>query len=117
MSPIVPDRLADVHPKMLRAELRVKAKDDRKPLADLRPAIGLLVERALILAGVSKQDAAYQMHYADQGTVSRWCSGLERPAFDKLFTIDGFEIAWVLAIAERNRQIVVETIVTIRRSA
>lgn len=106
------DRLADVHPQMLRAD----HEGDRKNLAeDLRPVIGRLVERAIKLLDLTKQDAAFQMGYADQGTVSRWCSGVERPCFDKLFVIDGFEDAWVLAIAERNPSMEVETTVTIRR--
>ena len=117
MSSTVNPRVPDVPRKMLRAGLRSEANADRKPLADLRPVIGLLVDRALVLAGISKQDAAYRMNYADQGTVSRWCSGLERPAFDKLFTMDGFDVAWVLAMAERNARIETTTVITIRRSA
>jgi hypothetical protein len=109
--------LDGLHPQMLRAGLRSSAKADRKPLADLRPVVGQLVERALVLAGISKQVAAYEMHYADQGTVSRWCSGLERPAFDKLFALDGFRAAYVLAIAEADEQMDATTVITIRRSA
>lgn len=109
------ERLADVHPQMLRAGLRTEAKADRKKLADLRPTIGSLVARAFQLMGISKQQAAYDMHYDDPGTVSRWCSGTERPAFDKLFTLDGFEVAWMLAIAERNQQVTARTVITIER--
>lgn len=109
----VHDPLAGLHPQMLRME----SEGASKKLADLRPTIGRLVARALELAGISKQDAAYRMKYSDAGTVSRWCSGTERPAFDKLFTIEGFEIAYVLAIAERNAQIEVTTAITIRRVA
>lgn len=107
--------IAAAHPQMLRADLRTEAKPDRKKLADLRPEIGKLVARALELAGVSKQDAAHRMDYSDAGTVSRWCSGTERPAFDKLFQIQGFEIAYVCAIAERNQAIEVTTVITIPR--
>ena len=113
MSPTIPDRLAGVHPKMLRAE----HEGHRKDLADLRLVIGLLVARTFELMGITKQDAAYRMQYRDAGTISRWCSGTERPLFDKLFAIEGFEVAYVLAIAERNRSIEVATIVTIRRTA
>lgn len=109
----ITDRLAGLHPQMLRAE----SEGHRKKLADLRPVIGLLVARAFQLMGITKQDAAYRMAYDDPGTVSRWCSGKERPLFDKLFTIDGFEIAYVLAIAERNASIEVTTAITIRRIA
>jgi hypothetical protein len=110
----IADRLAGLHPQMLRAE----SEGDRKKLADLRPVIGRLVERAIELLGITKQEAAFRMGYRDQGPVSRWCAATERPLFDKLFVLDGFEVAWVIAIAERNQeQIEVATIVTIRRSA
>lgn len=110
----ITDRLANVHPKMLR----VDSESDRKKVAEqLRPVIGRLVERALDLASVTKQDAAFQMGYTDQGALSRWCSGVERPLFDKLFIVDGFEDAWLVALAERNPQMEVETVVKIRRRA
>ncbi len=115
-TPTIPDRLEAVHPKMLRAS-SARGEGDRKKLADLRPVIGQLVARTFELMGVTKQDAAYRMQYRDAGTISRWCSGTERPLFDKLFTIDGFAVAYVLAIAERNPEIEVTTVVTIRRIA
>lgn len=113
IDPKVAERLADLPRKMLRAE----REDERKPVADLRRDIGQLVERALVLAGISKQHAAYAMHYADQGTVSRWCSGLERPCFDKLLTLEGFDVAYILAMAERNARIETTTTITIKRTA
>lgn len=112
----VADRLADVHPQMLRAELRAEAKGDRKKLADLRPVVGLLVARAFQLMGITKQDAAWRMHYDDPGTVSRWCSGRERPLFDKLFTIEGFRAAYIQAIAEGDPQRF-DVVITIRKIA
>jgi hypothetical protein len=115
--PTIPDRLATLQPKMLRAGLRTEAKGDRKKLADLRPEIGRLVERALELMGLTKQEAAYRLQYADAGAISRWCSATERPLFDKLFTLEGFDIAYVRAIAERNPAIDVDTVITIRRIA
>lgn len=111
------DRLGDVHPQMLRAELRSKAKADCKKLADLRPLVGLLVARAFQLMGITKQDAAFRMLYDDPGTVSRWCSGTERPLFDKLFTIDGFKAAYIQAIAEGEPQRFDVTITIGRKSA
>jgi hypothetical protein len=117
MAPSITDRLADVHPPMLRAGLRPEAKADPQKLADLRPVIGRLVERALELLGLTKQEAAYRLQYADAGTISRWCSATERPLFDKLFTLDGFDVAYVRAIAERNPRIDVDTVITIRKIA
>lgn len=102
----IPDRLSGVHPQMLRAE----HEDNRKKVA-------ALVARAFTLMGITKQEAAYRMGYTDAGTVSRWCSATERPLFDKLIGLDGFEIAYVLAIAERNAAIDVTTTITVRRIA
>ena len=101
MAPSLSSRLSDVHPKMLRGE----REGDHKKLA-----VGQSVERALEIAGIQKQDAAGRMGYSDQGTVSRWCSGLERPHFDKLFELDGFEVAWMKARAERNQRIKARTV-------
>lgn len=113
----VTDHLEDVHPQMLRAELRREAKLDRKDLADRRIVVGQVITRALALLGITKQEAAYRMKYRDQGPVSRWCTGVERPLLDKLLEIDGFEEAYVEAWAERNPRIEVETIVRIPRRA
>lgn len=106
MKATVDARLQSVHPQMLR----VPSEGDRKKVAER-------VERALELAGISKQDAAFRMGYSDPATVSRWCSATERPHFDKLFTIDGFEDAWILALAERNPRMEVVTQIVMRRSA
>ncbi len=96
--------LVGVHPKMLRADSEATSK---------KLAVGQSVERALAIAGIAKQEAAGRMGYADQGTVSRWCSGLERPHFDKLFDLDGFEEAWIKARAERNHRLTVRTVIEI----
>lgn len=111
MAATVDARLAGVHPQMLR----VASDSDRKKIAER-------VERTLELLGVSKQDAAFRMGYTDPGTVSRWCSGVERPHFDKLFVLindDGltFEDAWVIATAEKNPRMEVVTQIVMRRSA
>jgi hypothetical protein len=95
--------------------LRAEAKADRQELADLRPVIGRLVERAITLMGISKQQAAFAMHYADAGAVSRWCSGTERPLFDKLFALQGFVPAYLTAIAEDDPSIDITTTIKIRR--
>ena len=105
------DRLAGVHPKMLAIDGDV----DRKKVADLRRRIGQLVERALTIAGVTKQEAAFAMGYRDAVAISRWCAGVERPLFDKLFTLADFEWAWIVALAERNPAMETETVVKIRR--
>jgi hypothetical protein len=115
MDKTVAERLADVHPKMLAA----RDEGDRKPLAerDWRRLVGQTIERALTLAHLTKQEVSYAMGYSDQSAVSRWIAGVERPLFDKLFAVDRFYDAWVIAAAEANPRADVQTVVTIRRTA
>jgi len=111
-------QLDAVQPQMIKADI----EPDRKHLAalsetDRKRLVARTVERALEIAGVSKHDASYQMGYTDQGTVSRWCAAVERPLFDKLFIVEGFVEAFVVAIAEQHPGISAETVVRIRRRA
>jgi len=92
--------------------LRVGDEADRKKFV-----VGKRVERALGLLGVTKQEAAHAMGYPDPGVVSRWCSGAERPQFDKLEMLTGWNGAYIRACAEGDPQIVIETIVKIRGAA
>lgn len=98
------ERLDGVPRKMLRVDSETHRKK-----------VGTRVERALELAGISKQTAAHDMGYSDQGVVSRWCSGIERPQFDKLNTLDGFEDAYIVALAEKNPRVTLETVVRLKR--
>jgi hypothetical protein len=100
----------------MNATPRLAVTQDRTDLRDLRQAIGQLVARAFVLMGITKKEATYRLQYSNAGTISRWCSGTERPQFDKLFTIDGFELAFVQAIAEGNPAIVVDTVITLGRA-
>jgi hypothetical protein len=116
MDPKVAERLADVHPKCIAASLKPRDVDS-KPLADWRRHIGQTIERALEIAHLTKQDVSGAMGYADQSALSRWISAVERPHFDKLFSVDRFYDAWVIACAEANPRIAVETVVRIARIA
>lgn len=111
----VTNQLAAVHPKMLASSIA----PDRKPLAeaDWRRHIGQTIERALELAHLTKQEVSDSMGYADQSALSRWISAVERPHFDKLFSVDRFYDAWVIACAEANPRIEVETVVRVARIA
>jgi hypothetical protein len=115
MADSITDRLADVHPKMLAA----RSEPDRKPLAaqEWRRRVGITIDRALTLARLSKQEVSHAMGYRDQSAVSRWISGVERPLLDKLFAVDRFYDAWVIACAEGNPRVEVTTAITIRRIA
>lgn len=111
----VDPRLAGVQPQMLAATLDA----DRKPLADAdwRRHIGRTIDRALEIAGVTKQCMSAEMGYRDQGSLSRWIAGVERPHFDKLFAVDRFYDAWIIACAETNPRVEVETLVRIKKVA
>lgn len=107
-------RLDDVHPKMLA----VRATDgdsDRKRLAEQawRARIGRTIERAIVLATLTKQELSFEMGYPDQSAVSRWISGVERPQFDKLFAVDRFYDAWVVACAQENPRVEVKHVITV----
>jgi len=104
MADSLPNRLDSVHPQMLR----VDGEPDRKKL------VGRDVERSFEILGISKQDAAYRMGYSDPGTMSRWCAGTERPHFDKLEQIDGFDEAYMKAKAERNPRVTMRTVIEIK---
>lgn len=84
--------------------------------------MGAIVERAIELMKSTKYAAAIDMGYADQGVISRWCSGLERPHIDKLIGLPGFAGALIIALAERPEIdplsiAEVQTVVKVRRRA
>lgn len=94
MSQTVADPRLDVPRKMIAAS----RTPDRKPLAD---ALGGAIERALMLARITKQDAAFRMGYGtNQAPLSRWIGGTERPQFEKLWSIDELRGPLVTALAE-----------------
>lgn len=94
------------------------AKAECKPVAlDWRRHIGGTIDRALTLARLSKQELSFAMGYPDQSALSRWISGVERPLLDKLFAVDRFYDAWIIACAEGNPRIAVTTAITVRHVA
>lgn len=112
MDPTLAKRLSDVHPKPVAAHI----EGERKPLAacDWRRHIGQTIDRALTLANITKQEMSHAMGYQDQSALSRWISGVERPLLDKLFAIDKFYDAWVIACAEANPRVEVTTQISIK---
>lgn len=110
MSRTLPDQLVGAHPQMLRVDI----EHNPQKLAELRLEIGQSIARAFEAMGITQQEAAHLMHYRDQGTVSRWCRGTERPLFDKLFALEGFEEAWLLVRAKRHPRMDVVTEIRIR---
>ena len=91
------EKLESVHPKVLAAQIEA----DRKPLAeDWKRLMGQSLERALMLARLTKQDVSYRMGYEDQSALSRWISGVERPQFDKLWAVEELRQPLVQCLAE-----------------
>ena len=85
----------------------------------VRRAIGRAIERALQIAGMQKGEAAHEMGYGtNQAPLSRWIAGEENPQIAKLWSIERFRVAFVLALSEELKGAAeVITTITIRRSA
>lgn len=89
----------------------------RKPLADdYKRPIGQAIERAIALAGMTKQQVAAEMGYENQAALSRWISGIETPQFAKLFAVKDLRAALVIALAEMAKDIDITTTISIRRA-
>jgi hypothetical protein len=98
--------------------LAMRGEGFRKPLAeDLKRAIGQAIERAIVLASLTKQDVAHQMGYEDQSALSRWISGAETPQFAKLFVVVELRGPLVIALAELAHDVEISTTLTVRRRA
>lgn len=95
-----------------RKPLAGPATDLRKPLAI---EIGQAIERAIVLANLTKQDVAYRMGYSDQSALARWISGVETAQFPKLWAIEELRWPLVRSLAEISGKAEVEE--RIRRTA
>jgi len=68
--------------------------------AENRRRFGQVIERTLILAGVTRKTAADEMGYRDHSALSRWIAGTENPQIDRLTLIPGFSKSFLIAYAE-----------------
>lgn len=107
----------DVPRKAVAARLSEGAKPNCKPVAvEWKRRMGLAIERALVLANLTKQDVSFQMGYPDQSALSRWIAGTEPTQWHKLMAVDQLR-PWIpVAIAEQAG-VDVQTIVCVRRTA
>jgi hypothetical protein len=107
-------RSTDVPRKSVAAD---DALDRKSFAADVDgPSIGRVIERAIVLAGLTKQELAHAMGYADQSALSRWISGAEAAQIAKLWAVRALRGALVIAMAEASRaDVEVQTVVTLRR--
>lgn len=118
MRATVADARLDVPRKAVAASLRPTDEADRKPLAvvDWKRRMGLAIERALVLANMTKQEASFAMGYPDQSAISRWIAGTEPTQWHKLMAVDSLR-PWIpVAIAEQAGA-EVQTTVIVRRTA
>lgn len=102
-----------------RKTLSMGSEAIRKPLADeeIRRAIGRAIERAVAMAGLTKQQAAAEMGYGEnQAPLSRWISGTETPQFSKLWSVPQLRSCIVIALAQLADDIEVTTNIRIRKA-
>jgi hypothetical protein len=95
--------------------LTMRGETLRKPLAmdEFKAVIGRAIERALLSAAITKQQAAFAMGYGEnQAPVSRWVSGIETPQFAKLWELGPrFRQELVLALAAECSGLEIETVI------
>lgn len=105
------DKLNRVHPRMLR----IQGEGDPQALG--MRLVGQAIETALTAAGLTKQEAAFAMGYADSGVMGRWVAGTETPQLAKLWTLGPkFQCAFVIALASSADGIEIETTLRVRRA-
>lgn len=107
----------DVPRKSVAAGLRSGVKPDCKPVAvEWKQRMGVAIERALLLANLTKQEVSFEMGYPDQSALSRWIAGTEPTQWHKLMAVDALR-PWIpVAIAEQAGA-EVQTTVIVRRLA
>lgn len=103
--------------RIQRKVLSVGGESLRKKLSDPEMA-GRVVARAIELSGLTQQDLAFRLGYANQSHVSQWISGVENPPLAKLMSRDlptRWRQALVIAMAEQLRVcgVEVKTVVTL----
>lgn len=113
------DRNTAVLDTLQRKALTMRGESLRKPLAEdgMRRVIGGAIERALHLAGLTKQEVSYAMGYGEnQSPISRWIAGTETPQFAKLFAVARLKPALLVALAELDQDNVeIRTQIIVRR--
>ena len=106
-------------PKTVAAGLRpihhVEAKPDPKPLGEPL-SLGRAIERALVLADISKKEISFRMGYTDQSSISKWIGDIEPPRFDKLWQVRELQIPLVIQLS-RLAGFQVRTTLSTRRTA
>lgn len=99
---------------VVRASLR--SETERKPFAP--PRLGRVIDRMIALSGLTKQQAAAEMHYPDASAISRWVSEVEPPNLSRIWSAPLLRPWFLIACAEASGDSVeIETTVRVRRLA
>jgi hypothetical protein len=79
----------------------------------LRLEVAKAIQRTFSLAGLTQKESAALL-CLDQGQVSRWTSGVERPHFDAIFVVEVLRRPMLVALAEMiGEGVQIETVVRI----
>jgi hypothetical protein len=101
------NRLEHLSPSMAKADLK-------KVEVAWKEQIGAAIARAIALAGLTRKEAAGALD-KDEATIARWVSGLERPMFDAMWAVPVLRRPLIQALAEMADDVIVETVVRMRR--
>lgn len=103
-------------PRKTVAKATLRGEGVRKAFAPSR--IGAVIERAIALSGMTKQQAAGEMGYADPSALSRWIAGTDDVQFERLWSVPSLRAGVIAALAEAAESVVrIQTVVTIERTA
>jgi transcriptional regulator with XRE-family HTH domain len=97
---------------MAKADLRKAEIDD----SAWKVAVGRVIERAKELSGLSLKEFADVVR-RDERQIARWFNASERPQFDAIFAVEALRQPLIQALAELAGNVVVETVVRMRRRA
>lgn len=98
------------------ARATLRGETPRKEFAGIR--IGAVIERAIHLSGMTKQQAAGEMGYADPSALSRWIAGTDDVQFERMWAVLTLRAGLLAALAESaGHQVRVRTLVEIERTA
>lgn len=113
MAPTLAHRL-DPLPRKNPARATLRGEGVRKFLAEVH--LGHVVERAIHLAGLTKDQAARAMGYESASSISRWIANEEPVNFSRLWSADALRSGLIAALAEEAGDAVeVQTTVIVRR--
>lgn len=78
--------------------------------------LGPVIERAIALSGMTKDQAADALGYADQSVLAKWIAGTENPQINRIWAAPALRPWFLLALAESAKEeIEVETTFRLRR--